>query len=192
MTQSSGCPWTTRTSTHQTLIIKMWIKAENTQRPPPSGRMFLKTGASTNLWKKQPPSKWKYENGAFLQKKNGLEATIMSSQVDSVPYVHKKKWISVNLSKNEKLYHLTILRPCHNVWWQFISAENQINSNTRSLFFGGNKTLILKQNTQISWLLLKACHWNPVTVHAFQSNLTFSNIFLWLLTERLWRNKKWN
>ena len=84
----------------------------------------------------------------LFAKKNGLEATIMSSQVDSVPYVHKKKWISVNLSKNEKLFHLTIWRPCHNVWWQFISAENQINSNTRSLFFGGtkhsswNKTLI--------------------------------------------------
>ena len=73
---------------------------------------------------------WKCENGAFLQ--NGLEATIMSSQVDSVPYVHKKKWISVNLSKNEKLFHLTILRPCHNVW-QFVSAENQINSNTQNL-----------------------------------------------------------
>ena len=35
MTQSSGCPWTTKTSTQQTLIIKMWIKAENTQRPSP-------------------------------------------------------------------------------------------------------------------------------------------------------------
>ena len=42
MTQSSGCPWMTRTSTQQTFIIKMWIKAENTQRPSPSGRMFLK------------------------------------------------------------------------------------------------------------------------------------------------------
>ena len=73
---------------------------------------------------------WKCENGAFLQ--NGFEATIMSSQVDSVPYVRKKKWISVNLSKNEKLFHLTILRPCHNVW-QFVSAENQINSNTQNL-----------------------------------------------------------
>ena len=152
--------------------------------------VLKKTGASTNLWKKQPPSKWKYENGAFLQE-NGLEATIMSSQVDSVPYVHKKKWISVNLSKNGKLFHLTILSPCHNVWWQFKSAENQINSNTQSLFFGGTK--------HSSWnktLRFLDCCWRPVIeipwVSSLPVKLTFSNIFLWLLTERLWRNKKWN
>ena len=186
MTQSSGCPWTTRTSTQQTFIIKMWIKAENTQRPPSSGRMFLKKLVLVQICERSsrgPNEDMKMV--PFCKKKNGLEKTIMSSQVDSVPYVHKKKWISVNLSKNEKLFHLTIWRPCHNVWWQFISAENQINSNTRCLFFGGTKHsdfLIVAEG-----LSLRSSD-SP----AFQSNLTFSNIFLWLLTERLWRNKKWN
>ena len=175
MTQSSACPWTIRTSTQQTLIIKMWIKAENTQRPPSSGRMFLKKLVLVQICERSSrrPNEnmkmWKW----CLFARNGLEATIMSSQVDSVPYVRKKKWINVNLSKNEKLFHLTIWRPCHNVWWQSISAENQINSNTRSLFFGGTK--------HPSWnktLRFLDCCWRPVIEIPRQSSLPIKFNFL--------------
>ena len=133
---------------------------------------------------------WKCEKGAFLQKTVLKRLSCLPKWILYLN-VHKKKWISVNLSKNGKLFHLTILRPCHNVWWQFISAENQINSNTRSLYFGGTKNS--------SWnktLRFLGCCWRPVIEIPWQSSLpiklTFSNIFIWLLTERLWRNKKWN